>query len=142
MSMISVLNPGRSIDIVIVCGSRYWNTGAPIRKSIGVLAARNRNLRVITGGACGADMIADTIARSLGLTVTKELAKWVGRGRLAGRERNEKMLSLNPDLVLAFKDDFDDTLSRGGTEHMCKIARQSNIPVMHYSTRNGWRIIT
>jgi hypothetical protein len=54
-------------------------------------------------------------------------ANWTEHGRAAGPYRNREMLAENPDLVIAFKDDFDRTLSKGGTEHMVKIAKKAGV---------------
>jgi hypothetical protein len=42
------------------------------------------------------------------------------------------MLEMGPDLVVAFKVDFDHTLSRGGTENMIRIARDAGVPTEIY----------
>jgi len=105
------------------------------------IGSANHSLQIIHGGARGADIIAGSIARGLGLLQCTELADWVGRGRSAGKERNVRMLKLSPDLILAFKDHFDYSLSYGGTEHMVRITLESKIPVYLYSHSDGWHKI-
>lgn len=87
--------------------------------------------------------MAGQIAEALGIPARAELADWVGRGRGAGFERNRRMLALQPDLVLAFKDDAQgwDGVGpggHGGTEHMCRIALQAGVPVLRWSHEQGW----
>lgn len=139
------LLPVGPIQRVIVCGSREWQTSRPILD--GLIAIYNRELRrfeVVHGGARGADYLAGQLAFWFGLSERPILADWDRLGRRAGFERNTRMLALSPNLVLAFKDGFDYTLRRGGTEHMCRIALESNppVPVLLYSTARGWERLT
>lgn len=126
---------------VIVCGSRDWTDGEPIRRALTHLANRHIQVEVVHGGARGADSLAGQIAANLGLTVRAELADWVGRGRGAGPERNRRMLALGPSLVLAFKDGLDPALSRGGTEHMLRIAIAAGVPCFAWSHGGSWRAL-
>lgn len=125
----------------ILCGSRDWSDPAPILRAIQRLAGLADRPEVIHGGARGADAIAAGIAAGLGLSVRAELADWVGRGKAAGPERNQRMLQLRPDLVIAFKDGFNYALSRGGTENMVKIAKAAGVPCYLFSHDGGWRRI-
>lgn len=137
------LLPVGPIRRVIVCGSRDWADGHVIEVALSTIASlQHTPVEIIHGGARGADRLAGQCASKLGLKERAELADWVGRGRGAGFERNARMLALSPspNLVLAFKDSFDYTLRRGGTEHMCRIALATNppTPVLLYSTAHGW----
>lgn len=125
---------------VIVCGSRDYTNFTLIEGALIDLVVNESptaHLTVVAGGARGADALAAMAARGLRLTVEEHPADWVGRGRVAGFERNKLMASLGADLVLAFKDDMHPTLARGGTEHMVKLAIEAGIPVRVYS--NGAR---
>lgn len=113
---------------IIICGSRDWIDGDAIRAALISLRKQHPDAVVVHGAARGADSLADRIARNLGFRVEAHPADWTGRGRAAGPERNQLMLKLGADQVLAFKDDFDPTLSRGGTEHMVRIARDAGVP--------------
>lgn len=106
--------------LVLVCGSRSWRDGEAIRKR---LARLPRGTTVLHGGARGADRLAGTVARSLGLAVVELRADW-SRGRWAGLERNLAMLDRGPDLVLAFWDG-----ASGGTAHCIAHAERRGIPV-------------
>lgn len=88
---------------LLVCGGRnYWhwehafNTLDQLHKErgIGVL---------IAGGATGADMVAARWAELRGVQAVICPAPWNGEhGRGAGPVRNAFMLTLEPDLVMAF----------------------------------------
>lgn len=70
-------------------------------------------------------------ARKRGVPVSEFPADWNRMGRGAGHARNALMLeTFRPDLVAAFKDGFDRSLSRGGTEHMVKIARAAGVATL------------
>lgn len=114
---------------VLVCGSREWDDGAAIRVALEAHRRWGGDIEVLHGDARGADRCADVVARSLGIPVTAFPADWRGKGRGAGPIRNKLMLDQRPDVVDAFKDNFDWSLARGGTEHMVKIALDAGIPV-------------
>lgn len=113
---------------VLVCGSREWEDGAAIRTALEAQAEDSHGIVVIHGDARGADRTADVVARSLGFDVMKMPADWRTHGKAAGPIRNKLMLDLRPDVVLAFKDEFNWALNRGGTEHMVKIALDAGVP--------------
>lgn len=105
---------------VLVCGSRSWDDPDEIRK---VLERLPRESVVVHGGARGADRMADTIARSLGLQVEEYKADWGRHGRAAGFVRNRLMIDTKPDLVVAFWDGRST-----GTEHTLRLAGRLRIP--------------
>lgn len=74
--------------IAIVTGSRDWTDARPIGEALASLAPRSV---VYHGGAKGADMIADDIARQLGLDVYVYQADWARHGKSAGPRRNRQM---------------------------------------------------
>lgn len=130
---------------VLVCGSREWDNGAAIRTALEAEVEDSYGVVVIHGDARGADRTADVVARALGLDVEKYPADWRGHGRAAGPIRNKLMLDQNIDVVLAFKDEFNWALNRGGTEHMVKIALDAGVPCFvtdrgetHQASRTPW----
>lgn len=112
---------------VIVCGSREWSDAAIVRWFLG---SRDRHVTtVIHGAARGADRIAGQVARQLGFDVVEFPADWLGKGKAAGHIRNKVMLDEGkPAVVVAFKDGFDFTHQRGGTENMVRIAKEAGVP--------------
>jgi hypothetical protein len=114
---------------VLVCGSREWKDGERIAAELrSLLDAGTEIAEVIHGAQRGADVLAGGAARGLGLRVTPYPADWKKYGKGAGHTRNQVMLNAEPDVVLAFKDNFDRTMSRGGTEHMVRIALAAGVP--------------
>lgn len=112
---------------LLICGAVEWVDPDPIRTLLMSLAHLHGTL--IHGAAKGADSLAGTIAHNLGgYTVEPFPADWRGQGRAAGFIRNKLMLDQRPDVVWAFKDDFDRTLKTGGTENMVKIAKAAGVP--------------
>ena len=79
---------------------------------------------VVAGGARGPDDWAHNWAVLNGVPATVVKPDWNRYGRSAGMRRNEAMLDLKPDKVLAFWDGR----SRG-TKHMIEIARRAGVPV-------------
>ena len=109
---------------VLVCGSRDWHDADTITAALRRLP---RGTTVIHGGARGADLLAGTIANSLGLQVVEFPADWKNFGRSAGYRRNIAMLDENPDLVLAFW-----LNGSTGTAHTVREAERRGIPVEKY----------
>lgn len=107
---------------VIVCGSRTWTDEVLIRARLSVLPALSE---VITGGARGADRLADKAAEEQGHFRIIFPANWTGQGKAAGPLRNRRMLDMSPDLVIAFRVEGE---SRG-TDDMIGECDRRGIPV-------------
>lgn len=91
---------------------------------------------IVTEGKCpkgGADLFAEEWARANkgnGCEHDQHPADWANLPRWeAGPARNQEMVDTHPDVVIAFKDDFDFTLKKGGTEDCCRRALDADIPV-------------
>lgn len=113
---------------VIFCGSRDWRAWGPILSAVEQLHREHPDLVVVHGGARGADAMVDRLARRNSLPIERFPADWVGHGRAAGPIRNRQMLDAGADEVVAFKDDFDYAMLRGGTENMVRIAQRAGVP--------------
>ena len=110
---------------VLVCGSRKVSDPDATRNAIAArLGSLPKDVTILHGGANGVDMWADAIAWAMGLPATVMPADWETHGRSAGILRNNDMLDLEPDLVLAFWDG-----SSRGTKHTIDEARRRGIPV-------------
>jgi ribonuclease HI len=107
---------------LLVCGSRNWWDAGPIRARLAELAPDVDEL--IHGDARGADTLAAKAAAELGLKLTALPADWEQYGNRAGFIRNEAMLDLEPDLVLAFHKS-----GSPGTAHTIAEARARGIEV-------------
>jgi hypothetical protein len=116
----------------LLCGSRDWDKPVPIDVIVGGLARvyGPEKVTIIEGQARGADLMAAGAAMRHGVDHEPFPADWKGHGKAAGPIRNRLMLTEGkPDVVFAFKDDFDWTLERGGTENMVRIAKEAGVPV-------------
>lgn len=131
------MSPRREVvERVLVTGSTTWVEPVAIESMLETFAQepvlRGSSLVVLTGMAEGADTIARewAVARSVNL-----YAELLEPGECPGpmHRYNEALLRHGPDVVLAFKDDFDvDWASDScvaGTEHMCRIAARAGVPV-------------
>lgn len=79
---------------------------------------------VITGGAVGADELANRWARDNGIDRVVVPANWEKHGRAAGPRRNQLMLDLlKPDMVVAFPGGL-------GTQDVVLRARKAGIYVL------------
>lgn len=133
---------------VLVTGSRTWQDEQAIRDALAVVIAEHgpENVTVVHGAAQGADVIADHIAHAwTGVTVERHPADWAapcgpscpaGHRRqrgvttycpAAGVNRNQTMVDLGADVVLAFQID-----GSRGTADCIRRAEKAGIPVRRY----------
>lgn len=85
-------------------GSRTWSDAATVRRVLEALVDPYRRLEsTVVHGACrsGVDAMAGAWAREKGVPVEEHPADWAA-GRRAGPLRNQAMVDLGADLVLAF----------------------------------------
>lgn len=106
---------------VLVCGSRTWTSVEQTKKAYKVLDEISPTW-IISGGAAGADRIAELYARGKSIPVTILVPDWNKYGRSAGYKRNIQMLDMEPDCVVAFWD----SQSRG-TKHTIDEAKKRGI---------------
>lgn len=108
---------------VLFCGGRDFTNREAVLKAFD---ATSPSL-VITGGARGADELADKEAARRGINRVIYPANWNGEGRkAAGPLRNRRMLELGkPDLVVAFPGGW-------GTVNMIEQAKRFGVPVREW----------
>jgi hypothetical protein len=123
-------------------------TGLYTEHMVGFGSAHLIPFMLIEGGAKGADAVAkwwaeqspmhdsvgvgkDSLTRFIHVSVP---AEWDKYGRSAGPIRNQKMLDMGPDLVLAYAYDFSQVK---GTAHMMRIAEAARIPVVATTLPKG-----
>jgi len=115
---------------VIICGSRDWTDEALIDLFIeGLHEIHGQFLTIVHGAARGADEIAGRLAEARGIPTEAFPADWTNLGKAAGHIRNKQMLDSGADVVVAFKDNFNHELDKGGTENMVKIAQDAGVSV-------------
>jgi hypothetical protein len=110
---------------VLMCGDRNWNDDDAIAQVMNELVEQHgvNNLLIIHGGAVGADVMAGEIANRFNVHTAEVCALWDTRHRGAGPQRNEVMLKLRPDEVIAFHGDIE--RSRG-TADMVRRAEKAD----------------
>lgn len=115
---------------ILITGSRDWEDRSIIRAAIlnELMSQGGVQHTIIHGGALGADSMADSIAREVGLTVECHPADWTTHGKKAGFIRNTQMVESGADVCLAFIKNE----SRGAT--MCAdIAERNGIRTARFT---------
>jgi hypothetical protein len=113
---------------ILVTGSRDWWDWNTVNRALFDACAGNGDI-VIVHGACptGADMWADRFVEYQGVQVERHPANWRDLGKRAGYVRNEHMVNLGADIVLAFIRNG----SRGAT-HTADLAESRGLTVRRY----------
>jgi len=116
---------------ILVTGSREFSNIEMVRSALIAEVPTGEDVIVIQGDAAGADRIAKELAIASPIaTVVTVPADWVNRPRWqAGPLRNQHMLELNPDIVLAF---FKEGAGNRGTQNCVNQARDMGIPVKEF----------
>jgi hypothetical protein len=116
--------------IVVITGSRGWTDRDVIRLAIDALPSRSK---VVTGGAWGADLLAEEYARVRGHQVVTVRPNYAEFGKGAPLKRNDQMLDMLADVddadrrVIAFWLGF----SRG-TRYTIREAMRRGLPLDLY----------
>jgi hypothetical protein len=104
---------------VLVCGGRDYSDRETLFSTLDRLGVT----AIITGGARGADSLAERWTYERGVPVERYEADWRRHGSAAGPIRNQEMLDQgHPDLVLAFP-------GGRGTADMVRRARAAGVRV-------------
>lgn len=110
---------------VLICGSRGWEDEKAILERVRGLP---QDTLIISGEAPGADRLAEGAALRLGYHCASVRPLWTHYGKRAGHLRNSAMLSLEPDLVIAF------SLKTPGTANMLQQAQSAGVQTeIHYA---------
>lgn len=113
---------------IVVCGSRDFTDYNKLATELNKLVAEvGGDVRLVSGGARGADKMAETYARLNGLEIKVFIPDWEGQGKRAGLIRNDMMLDYAQKYgrprVVAFWDG-----ESGGTKYTIERAKALNIP--------------
>lgn len=117
---------------VLITGSRTWDDVDEIHDALDamiLLAEAQGEPFILVHGACrrGADWLAEQWAgQTMGVTIERHPADW-STGRSAGVRRNQHMVDLGADHVLAFIKD-----NSPGASHLVRQARKAGIPVQEF----------
>lgn len=110
---------------LLVTGDRDYKDYDAVRETLAKLQNQGFTT-VIEGEARGADTFARVAGKELGMKVIALPAKWDKYGMAAGPRRNAEMLTYNPELVVAFHDDLDNSK---GTKDMVIKSRAKGLEV-------------
>ena len=105
---------------VAIIGSRDFNDSKTAFFLIDQLAQNYETIKLVSGGARGADKIAEDYAKERGIDIEIFPADWDKHGKSAGFIRNQEIWDKS-DLGLAFWDG-----KSKGTSHSFKIAEKQN----------------
>jgi len=107
--------------IIAIVGSRNFNDYELVKKALDPV--KNKITGIISGGAKGADSLAETYARQNGIITKIFLPDWETHGNSAGFIRNTEIVGA-AQLVIAFWDG-----KSKGTKHSIDIANRLNKPL-------------
>lgn len=108
---------------VLVCGGRDYVNYVKLALELNNLHEHYKFDCLVSGGARGADSLAEHWANQKGIPTKIYKADWERDGKAAGPIRNELMLRAGkPDLVVSFP-------GGAGTADMVRRAQKANIPV-------------
>lgn len=109
---------------VLVCGSRTFSDADLLDRTLAQFD-RGTGITIISGGARGADSMAEDFAYAHKTQKIIHRAEWDLFGKRAGIIRNQKMIDENPDLVVAFWDG-----KSSGTADTLKRAKKAKIATL------------
>lgn len=115
---------------ILVCGGRDFNDKKFVDKTLDEIMNSNDISKIIQGEASGADKLAKLYALEKGIPLVSLAADWNKFGKAAGPLRNDEMLKLNPNLVIAFP-------GGKGTKDMVKKSIQAGIQTIEYFVFEG-----
>ncbi len=118
------------MKVILYCGDRNWDDSVSIHRSFD----RESPDHIISGGARGADDLAEREALLRNIPAEIHYADWERYGRAAGPVRNEQMLKSllhwkgqGAEIkVVAFHSDLE---SSKGTKSMVLLAKAKNVEV-------------
>ncbi len=115
---------------VLVTGGRAYADRDHVFATLDALHAERGIAALATGGAVGADRLADAWATVRGIVHRRYTPDWQQHGRAAGAIRNSEMLrGFAPDVVVAFA-------GGRGTADMVAKARRAGVEVIEAGARS------
>ena len=108
---------------LLVCGDREWANQHLMDEVLECLFAHDIDI-VIHGNARGADQMAGRVADRYGVHTAVVKALWDYYHKPAGPIRNRVMLGLEPELVVAFHNNIEESR---GTADMLTIAEEAGV---------------
>lgn len=117
---------------VIIAGTRtFTDYDLLCRTTDALLANVTDDIEIVSGHACGADMLGEKYAKERGYALKVFPTNWDEEGKAAGYIRNKTMADY-ADALVAFWDD-----ASCGTMHMINLARERDlkIRICHYKQK-------
>jgi hypothetical protein len=114
-----------------VIGSRGFNDYELLKLHLNNVIQNNRVTHIVSGGALGADSLAERFAKENNIETLIFLPDWKTHGKAAGFIRNKDIVS-NADMVVAFWDG-----KSKGTKHSIDLANKSKTPLLIVETSNN-----
>lgn len=109
---------------ILVCGGRDFDDYLFLTKGLDYIAGYSPITHIVTGGASGADALAERYGKEKNIPVSVHKAEWHKYGKAAGPKRNQRMLDEEkPDYVVAFP-------GGRGTTDMVRRARDQGFAVI------------
>lgn len=113
---------------ILVCGGRDFEDGKAVNRTLSAIHAKTPITLVISGGARGADRLAEKWADRMHIPLMVFPAHW-SMGKRAGPTRNSWMLEFGlPTLVVAFP---TPGAENRGTNNMIHQAMAKGVTVAH-----------
>ena len=116
----------RDFFIVVVSGSRVWEPMAQIGHELNLVHQEHDKVLVISGGAKGVDSACRVVCQQRGYFFAEIPAAWVAFGKKAGPIRNGWEILFEPDLVLCFHPNLNNSI---GTKDMHKKATKKGFTI-------------
>lgn len=113
---------------ILVVGSRGFDDYELLKSILNDIIKDKTDIEIVSGGANGADKLAEAYAKEYGYKCTVIRPDWQGYGKSAGYIRNNKMheyISHSPDRLCIT---FWDGISRG-TQHSFALAEKYDNPI-------------
>ena len=107
--------------ILAIVGSQTFQDYALLCRVVGQV--KGEVSVIVSGGAIGADTLAERYAGEHGITMRVYPADWILHGKSAGFRRNQTIVH-HADAVIAFWDG-----QSPGTKHTIRLARLAGVPV-------------
>jgi hypothetical protein len=123
---------------LLICGDRNWTDFEMIESWLERFLETHdsRDITVIRGGARGADSISGAVAAKHDCQVVVAPADWDSFGLAGGPIRNQQMLKLKPDLVVAFYDDIQQSKDTRDMVMAAQKAKVNTLVIRHKD--NQW----
>lgn len=112
--------------VVLVTGSRNYKDLARVDAELRRVTEGAGEVILVSGGARGADLLGEVVAKHYGWRIARFDADWDALGTAAGIIRNQRMLDdMAPDVVVAFP-----LPGSRGTWDMVRRATAASVPTV------------